>query len=1304
MRADGGSDGDDAGDGVHTENERENDRRRTEMDTSTGTEDGTNETRPTGGAGSGSSQSRATERGQGQAARNDDEGAGEDDTVNEGRIGRTANDRHGYGDSDVAHDTRGSTGAGLEALHAAGERTTQQNIQNDMENGDLAEQVAEAMLDMQRGTGNTRQDTTEGATRRREHNGMAPEGGGRSEVGNTPYDLWEAARLQQRGEEREEAEIDDGSDGPPRMGDATADDHARRVVKTSNWDRVGNDISFRTPGGWKAWLAVRPSQAPARDGWPLGNGLFVGRLGGFEDDTAIAHYAGRQLGPHGTVTDKQLRKRDYAIRGDRTYKRSEWLPSCKTAAENISASSGCVVIDGERGAAGWAQMANHAPGDAANCYVDGDTGLLITRTRLERGDEILIDYGEEYFQRILEDGDDDDGGDDDDAADGGVSSDAYEVDTGSEDAGVDERSEDDGHGSGSGIEDMSDDDDGDAEWWAERTGSVKEAWLRGEVADAAEGGWDATEPTGEWNGVVVEAWQLLHSKLGGEAPGRHEWRVLSLLDRWENGGVRKRLGKMAGGHIKPIDLFWAAMAYGQQQGEIGASVGRSERSQRTVLYQHRWQALLKLNPMLFTVSWVPAPHAESGLTLDHTLRVWSALLARGPEWHAPTQRIVRRTREAVEEAVKCGSKGGAPKAAIRIFLLERIAAGQLWALNVVPAETGRGCNPGLSNYARGHPKLPHGAQGLNDEQLGALRRARDGIPIIRRRWSLEWRLGNLLDSTDVAVSRRNEPRKYRATVVGFGWDPCAGHSDRRVMDRLSAVGIKVVTVSHEVHDYEHHVTLGGDTPPSSCEAIAERIDEHLGPTGPVEVVMGSLHRLATGRTLGGLLQRQSGHVLRSDEGMASPTTDLVTALLALEAGERMAVLVPAVDSALGSVESGSMADCIATVADRSGSISTGWQAAASACSIYFWSAIDDGEGGEAAGSVKSLMNLNGGDAARMNPERAFLVLRRRRLTVRAEAVKLEHESQAQIERARALSSHARAARTPCTSCGLRSLYLSDEHPVASLRRQPNPRTGAPRAMQAAAPHVHHLSHCGDGESVIRKWTSMATNVFSTGRRCRMRCCGTGRGDDAYDCGRLAAAPTGTGEQGGHLFTVASNRSMTGCGRRVQSIDHKNHVPQMYFADFAAAVEEREADGWPHRQVWLSICAGSHSDRLPAQAAGYSYLPLDIAERPRAFGGSEPNWLLDAETDDIYAAVSRILGGDMSRIAVIHVGIPCETHSRINPPGATGRHRREDHRPQAAGGAPTGRAHAVDVIANNVESFINRLRRERLAASACTCDD
>ena len=227
--------------------------------------------------------------------------------------------------------------------------------------------------------------------------------------------------------------------------------------------------------------------------------------------------------------------------------------------------------------------------------------------------------------------------------------------------------------------------------------------------------------------------------------------------------------------------------------------------------------------------------------------------------------------------------------------------------------------------------------------------------------------------------------------------------------------------------------------------------------------------------------------------------------------------------------------------------------------------------------------------------------------------------------------------------------------------------------------------------------SRRTNAFTLSRPFRGRCCGC----EGYFCGQMTLPPTGRGDVGRHRWTVGGDRAIARIGRATATPDEiKNWVPQLYYAEVAESIRQQEGDDFAYRKIWLSVCSGSKSDRLPAMAAKYRYLPVDVRRLVRSFGGVEPNEPLDMTVDDLYDYIVRLLGGEseLLNIAVVSSSIPCETHTQMNP----GKHRDLDTGDPHPG--PRGaRAREVDLIEANFQRFLTKLLELRAGGSnRCTC--
>ena len=166
------------------------------------------------------------------------------------------------------------------------------------------------------------------------------------------------------------------------------------------------------------------------------------------------------------------------------------------------------------------------------------------------------------------------------------------------------------------------------------------------------------------------------------------------------------------------------------------------------------------------------------------------------------------------------------------------------------------------------------------------------------------------------------------------------------------------------------------------------------------------------------------------------------------------------------------------------------------------------------------------------------------------------------------------------------------------------------------------------------------------------------------------------------------------------LEVKHWVPQLFYAEAAEAIKQREGGLFSNGRVWLTLCAGAHSDGLAAMLAGYAYVPIDIEGWVVSFGKRVPNVAFDMTEEGLFEHVGSVLGGKehMLRIAVVSAAIPCETHSILNP----GKHRDPatgEPWPDARG----HRARQVDAIQVHYEQFLLRLSALRTAsATGCMC--
>lgn len=275
----------------------------------------------------------------------------------------------------------------------------------------------------------------------------------------------------------------------------------------------------------------------------------------------------------------------------------------------------------------------------------------------------------------------------------------------------------------------------------------------------------------------------------------------------------------------------------------------------------------------------------------------------------------------------------------------------------------------------------------------------------------------------------------------------------------------------------------------------------------------------------------------------------------------------------------------------------------------------------------------------------------------------------------------------CLSCtAAEAWHFEDEHPDTSTRRLDDGPLSKAKLTEV------RFTQCGTSEGFMRKAASCVGTAYGFHRACGLRVCSSG----GWWCGNLTVPPAGDSGPGRHLWVIGGSRSLSGVGRHALFADYKNHVPQLYYADLAATIASREGEEFSNGKIWLSVCAGYHSDRLAAIMAGYRYVPIDILAVATGFQGEEPNWVVDMTRNDLYDALVNILGGEdeLLSIGVVHAHVPCETNSPLN----RGMHRDRD------GLAISDRAVEVDRINANLLTFLRRfccLRRRR-ADAACTC--
>ena len=325
------------------------------------------------------------------------------------------------------------------------------------------------------------------------------------------------------------------------------------------------------------------------------------------------------------------------------------------------------------------------------------------------------------------------------------------------------------------------------------------AWKGGQFIRAVDDGWRLTKIDGRWTDMVVEAHSYLMHWTGGDlAHARtplQEWVVRTWID---NNSIMKWMKRKTKGlEVKPLQLVWAAVAHGQDIGDIHEQIMRGEWSDRTVQYYAEWRHVLQRNVVLFEATGPASSnvHEQSGMAESEVLRLLNAIAIRGPEWRAPATRIMRRSKAALEDACRSVAGGSASRTTLvqaRTFVFARIAAGQIWTHDFIPDDRHRG----LSCYAEGNMV---GGKGLSDAQITALQLSRNGIPI-RTDQRAHAQNASALLSTDGIGRPSGAPKRmehYVAAVVVLGWT-----RDKAERDRSSATA-KDTSV-------EGHCTSTGD--------------------------------------------------------------------------------------------------------------------------------------------------------------------------------------------------------------------------------------------------------------------------------------------------------------------------------------------------------------------------------------------------------------------------------------------------------------------------------------------------------------
>ena len=776
--------------------------------------------------------------------------------------------------------------------------------------------------------------------------------------------------------------------------------------------------------------------------------------------------------------------------------------------------------------------------------------------------------------------------------------------------------------------------------------------------------------------------------------------------------AKRTLKKYGVSTAAPLDLIWASIALGVASGVVHPESQRLTDG-RSIQYTADWITQLKLQPELYTPSEELPPnilvHTTSGLPIKLALQLLSAIILRGPDWRASTSRIIRRSKQAIFQAIRATAVHGDAKyyRNMVIFVLARMAAGHIWSLDFVPKDEGTG---GLDEHAVGSDQLPPGAAGLSSRQVTTLRQVRIGWSVYRsdamfthEGSQLPWQSPVSLLSTDGQGQQLGAPvppQTYRATLVVLGWSPRADptlNRDARIAQTLRHAGILVLTVSDtdcSLFMGENHLPMKMGDDDAKRRAFAKFIVDRAAPGAPIEVFLGCMMR-----TTGNYDQKyfksdgDPGCNLRTAaESCVALTKTLLEAL-----GGRATVRVPITPCGRDSSVGDEVSDILdaAPLSREATTFTTYTETASASDSIYWWSQIYDDQTGENAVSSGpgDLFTSAGGSKARMDAEAAFVRVTVPRgggtlATPDALAIIAKEIRRRAIRKRREVNDHEE-----CQACAASStLYLTDEHPRSSNRRKPPINALGEWGLTGVS-----ITQCGICEGILKKAATMYTNAFDISRPFRLPCCGS----DGYECGHLTVPPTaGAKSAGRHRWTIGGNRSYSNVGRAAAPASEvKDQVPQMYYAELANAIEQREGENFSTTRTWLSLCAGQHSDRLAAMAAGYTYVPVDVKRWAKGFGGWEPNYVLDMTTGDLVDFLTELLGDDgLLRIGVISICVPCETHSSLNP----GKHRDPDTL-QPRRGAAGQRAREVDAIQLNIDRFLAHLVALRQKhRTRCTC--
>ena len=894
------------------------------------------------------------------------------------------------------------------------------------------------------------------------------------------------------------------------------------------------------------------------------------------------------------------------------------------------------------------------------------------------------------------------------------------------------------------AEDLSSDDDGEGAgatrpttpvWGAARRAQAeaeRRARARGRTVEAAPSSWHWSLEPGEWTMLSVAAAEYVqrvvqHAHTSQGQPNEYSvhaglttklrttQRVMSEIAWSSRDGPEP-----AEPRPTPLDVYWAGVAVLKQRGAVRAGIQRALLARTKKIYYSQWELRLQQSPWLFRRASGSASrrHCESGLTTDEACRVWAELVARGPAWHAEGARRITATDGAVRKAIDAALRADRRRQA-RIFILERIAAGQLQAAAAVWPPQPAGARPGLSQAAAGGGGLPDGAQGLDTKQIEVLKEVYEGAAVMvhpqrRKRYNISTLLTTDEGDGEAARSAWGLESQEHADVLVVSWPGQAGTPTATLDDWKATIdALRDAGATADIVDAD----LSGTEDEGPVEQVLSQVAKRKKGTRPMEVVILLANRNevrgsgAEGRSpTGAERQNESGAGDRSTQAVRRAATT-VASLAESHDGIVVHIALPqGWTDPSGTIEH--IRQWIAEwtaerpAAGRPMSLEVPNPDAVE--SLALWARQEQAWEADAHVSWLRAVTVRRWRDSSLGRRHMELVRDavRRADRAREEAHAREHASRGGAGGSSTVGDQA-VPPPPCRTCAAREgVVISDEHPMQSQLR-----TGGvtPPHLEGIDIFPSKFTHCGVADGLHQKPTIVYTNIFGEHRPCRLPRCGSGQGRTCYTCDHLVIPPGGEeGKSAGrHLFIVFHNRSMTSCNRHLHSIDYKHHVPELYFADLALAAKQRLGSRFALGKIWLSLCAGSQSDALPAAAAGFRYVPLDIVEEVEAHSDKILNWHADIATDSITTKLKEALGCPdaedddvLLRVGVVHNGLPCETHSVVTKGGRQHRDRTGAPLPGEAGAT----ARMVDAMISNVKAFLDELRasRDRHVGGRCSC--